>query len=542
MLQHSKDFPWLCLCLYKPLLFSKNVDVALKVALHLQSISPHLSVAPKSALLTLVFMPILHKFAGTFWDLLPDPSTHVATAMMDDIAFIVFGMILQFLEESSVYLKLFIRHGGLKALNKLLELDSSGASVDSSSAFNCGALSLILDLSRIATGKAVPTLSHTATVAVFKPNPKQQPDKQLELAPGEPVATTGVRSFFRGISFSWGNDKRRLKDAKERSSTIDITSLKQESSNSLSINSSIPTLQADELAIYLVQLKRFVQGALSLTGASLKDFSKDRLKKTMSFVRAVSGADSTDSESELGFSIKRKRRLSETSGYRSTSQEQLYHTLDRSSSGAQSAISSVVFSADTLQLPADGDLSKWRRLTEVWSILGTAVPAEEELCSMFLDMNGFNIAMRLLTLISLGFNSHFNRDVSFTRPTTVEQSLDNSFAKTASRHSSTSALDEEETKREDNPPKRTRSIPKINLTSPSENGNHENLKKTASLDDILSETFKFFRSTTPVDSAINTPDSIVDFELQQLILELKLNLFTSCLRICFFCAKLKDQV
>lgn len=540
MLQHSDKHPWLCLCLYKPLLCLRSTDIALKVALHLQSVSPHLCVPAKSALLTLVFMPILHQFAGTYWECLPDTSTQVVVSVMDDIVFIVLGMVLQFLEESSEYLILFIRHGGLTILNKLLELGSS-TSNDSSSAFDSGALSLVLDLTRIATSKPLPTLSNKATVAIFKPSVRQQPDRELEVGSSESLTSTGsVRSFFRGISFSWGNDKRRVKDMKERSSTLDIAAIKRESSPSSVIQTgSSPSLLTDELEVYVVQLKRFVQGAVCLTGATLYDFSKDRLKKTMSFVRAVSGADSTDSENDPVFPLKRKRRLSETSGYKSTSQEQLYQTMDRSSYSNQSVNSFIMYTTDNIQLPGENDLTKWKKLSDIWSILDVSVPVDGELCSIFVDMNGFNVALKLLKLLSQEFTSHFDHETDFTQPTPVQQSLDNSFALSASLHSSTDALNEKKENQKELNPIRLNTIPKINLPSPQKSNN---LKKTASLDDILSETFKFFRPNSPSDSAINTPESVIDLELQQQILDLKLSLFTSCLRICFFCAKLKDQV
>ena len=532
MLYHG-SFPWLCLCLYKPLLHAQSIDLALKVALHLQSLSQHLCKAAQSALMSLVLLPILHIYADSPWDAVQDSNVLSSYSFVDDVIFIVLGLILQFLEESDSCKVLFIRHGGLKVLNKLLHDIAGGDGVQ-----NGCVLPLLLDLMRLLSAKTLPILSSSASVSVVKGIPAQQAGRMPPLEPST-SQTTGVRSFFRGISFSWGNDKRRIKELRDRSTSLDSNVLKKPgASNATSMPSAI---KVDEISAYLTEIKRFVQTALSLTGAASHDVSRDKIRKTLSFVRAVSGAESTDSETDGGLGGKLTRKLSETSGYRSTSQEHLDPSADRVSN--QSVGSSVVFTTDSLQLPGETEFAKWKKLTDFWSIIGHAVPTDGELCSIFLDMNGFYIALKLLNLISMGLSSYFDSEIDFTH-TTIEQSFNESFAKSTSLNSSTEYLNYSVKKDGANSPAvaphRLNSIPKINFSpKPS-----SSLKKAASLDDLLSDAFNlnFFKSTPPNDSAIDTPESVVDIEIHQRVLEQKLNLFTSCLRVCFFSVKSKDQV
>ena len=531
MLQH-RDFPWLCLCLYKPLLHCQNIDLALKVALNLQSLSQHLCKPAKNALLTLVLIPIIHDHASCHWEALSDPSNSTKQhCFVDDVIFIVLGIILQFLEECNDCKVLFIRHGGMKVLNKLLD------QIAGSEITNIGVLPLLLDMERLLSTKTLLNLSHASSVNIVKPISSCAIEKQLQTEPSTSTQTGSVRSFFRVISLTWGNEKRRLKDVRDRASSLDSKVGKNLKANLLP-----SSVQVDEYSVYLIEMKKFIQTALGLTGAMSHDLTKDKLRKTLSFVRAVSGADSTDSDTEASLTGKKKRKLSETSGYRSTSLEHLDPSADKASN--QSIGSSIIFTTDSIQLPGETDSSKWKKLSDFWDIIGFAVPTGGELCSIFLDMNGFYIALKLLNLISMGLSSYFDSEIEFTHPT-IEQSFNESFQKSTSVHSSTERLTNlektEENKTPIRQPSRLNSMPKISFSNPDQKSN---LKKSVSLDDLLSEAFSIniFKSPPPVDSAINTPESAVDMELQQRVLELQLHLFTSCLRICLFCAKRKHQV
>jgi len=529
MLQHGET-SWLCLCLYKPLLHCQSIDVSLKVALHLQSLSQHLCKAAKSALLTLVLVPIIHDHAACHWDALSDTSNpSKQCCFVDDVIFIVLGIILQFLEECQNCKVLFIRHGGLKVLNKLLD------QIATSETTNIGVLPLLLDMTRLLSTNTLLILSHASNVTIVKPVPNRVMEKQ-QTEPSASTQTGSVRSFFRGISFSWGNDKRRMKEMRDRTTSLDSNVAKNLKANLLP-----SSVQIDEASAYLIEIKKFIQTALGLTGAMSHDLTKDKMRKTLSFVRAVSGADSTDSETEISLTGKKKRKLSETSGYRSTSLEHLDPSADKASN--QSIGSSIIYTTDNLQLPGETDCSKWKKLADFWDIIGHAVPTDGELCSIFLDMNGFYIALKVLNLISMGLSSHFDSEIEFTH-TTIEQSFNDSFQRSTSLQSSTEHLTGTVKSEETTPkrfPSRLNSIPKISLTKPPQKSS---LKKSVSLDDLLSEAFNisFFKTSPTADSAIDTPESAVDIEMQQRVLELKLHLFSSCLRICFFCAKYKDQV
>ena len=522
MLRHSGQFPWLSLCLYKPLLCSKFADLALRVALHLQSLSQHLCSQAKNALLTLVFVPILHSYAGSAWDVAPNLASERKTSIADDVIFIVLGMTLQFIEESLVCRMLFVRHSGLKALNRLL----GGRESESCTTDNAGLTPLLLDMFRLLSTNTLQKLSNSATISLFKPASNMQPEK---LTSAEPVTiqTGTVRSFFRGISFSWGSDKRRAKDCGEQVRD----SVSTQATNSFAM--SAHALQVDEVSAYVTELKKFVQTSLHLTGASSHDPFKEKLKKTISFVRAVSGADSTDSEADFNLGGKMKRKLSETSGYRSTSLEHLDPSHDRGSASNHS-VNSSVFSTENIHLPGEVEVFKWKKLSDSWRVLGHAVPARGEMSSIFLDMNGFNIALKLLGLIATGLSSYFDSEIDFTL-TTIDQSFNDSFAKSV--NSSAENLCNFARVENKTFPTRLNSMPKISPLK------KNSLKKTASLDDILSDSStKSTLFQAPVDSAIDTPESVIDIEIQQRVLEDKLALFASCLKICFHCAKLKDRV
>ena len=530
LLQH-RDFSWLCLCLYKPLLQCNNIDLALKVALHLQSLSQHICKAAKSALLTLVLVPILHNYASCHWEAVPDTSgSSQQFCFVDDVIFIVMGMILQFLEECNNSKALFIRHGGWKVLNKLLD------QIVGCENTNSGVLPLLLDMTRLLSSKTLPTLSHSSSVNIVKPISNHPVENEHRNEPSSTAQPSGVRSFFRGISFSWSSDKKRLKGTRDRSTSMDSNTIKN-----IRTNSFPSSVHVDETAVYVVEIKKFIQTALGLTGASAHDLTKDKLRKTLSFVRAVSVAESTDSDTEI-LTGKKKRKLSETSGYRSTSLEHLDPSPDKASNHSLS--SSIIYTTDNLQLPGETEFMKWKKLTDFWDIVGRAVPADGELCSVFLDMNGFYVALKLLNLISMDMSSYFDSEIDFTH-TTIEQSFNESFQKSTSLQSSCEGLTDSGKREEDKTlkrvPSRLNSMPKMSYSA---QGQKSSLKKTASLDDLLSEAFNisFLKPNPPADSAIDTPESVVDIEIQQRVLEQKLHLFTSCLRICLFCAKNKEQV
>nr|XP_009860308.2 lysosomal-trafficking regulator-like isoform X1 [Ciona intestinalis]XP_026692490.1 lysosomal-trafficking regulator-like isoform X1 [Ciona intestinalis] len=534
---YNLSHPWLCLVMYRKLLASSDPDLSLKVALHLQTLSPHLPEESKMSLSSLVLLPILCSSSGIKYSLMRKELCSTGEVFREEILSIILCILLRYLESSDPCRAIFLRHGGLKAVNKILS-HPKHSSQDAD--FSDHIRDLVFHLGR-AYLTSVTILSPDVSVAVFSYYKKPPPLlKQHSTEPTSDNSVAGpMKTFLRG--FSWGSEKFRT-DAQERSTSLGSLRQKQENKSQINRDNQLTytSTSIDELSVYYTELRKFVRVALALSGASTNDRAKEKAKKSknFNFARALSG-ESTDSDPEFR-SRPRTRNLSETSGYRSTSPESLNHSISNEirSISSRSNNSTLSYISDSVSLPSDTDTFAWQQLVNYWQVLGLSVPMDNQISTSFVELNGFEVALKLLTMISTSLNEYYLSEMNFTFAT-----QDNTAAGSVLDKSISSSSLESPTSN-DNPLTAPKTPPKIFLAE--EHSQEEEMPFSSSPKDVdLQEpsTLTHSHPTIDVSSVDDLPDvpDFGDAATDLKLVEMKLNLFCSCLRVCLFCSRRTDQ-
>ncbi|XP_076817532.1 lysosomal-trafficking regulator-like isoform X1 [Clavelina lepadiformis] len=556
LFQSNINFPWLCLCLYKAFLQSENKSLSLKVALHLQSISQHICNEAKRALTTLVFVPVLCSYANVTWEEVTEELPTTEGRYHDEVVFISMGILLHLVEDSPGCRELFVRHGGLKAINEILckRRNNDLEICRQTDEILCLLFYIVRVIATMHFIKSAQT-----NVALFSPDSSKVMRKQRSLDIVSNNESGGVRSFFRGISFSWGSDKRRLKDMRDRSISFDhsVSKLppKPGDSNLFDGNLTLTMTHVDEEKIFFRAFKRFSLISLSLSGASTAEKSKEKIPRVQKIaMRPTSGTESTtDSDNDLHSNTFRNRKLSETSGYRSTSLESFERSIsyDLNSVG-RSSNSAVSFTSENVFLPDDSDLETWKSISDLWHVLGLAVPHGSQLSTIFVEMNGFEIALKLLNLIGASLHSHFESELDFTMATAdftlneslSQKSVDSYVPLVSSAAENVESITASAVLSED-----TASL-KQDHDNDIEQSNEQVMPNEADISSPENTASSRLTSTPlkpqkehvqPIAGDRAAGDRL-DASLAKQVLEQKLKLFTSCLRICLFCANTDDQV
>nr|CAB3263579.1 lysosomal-trafficking regulator-like [Phallusia mammillata] len=489
MLNKSSEHPWLFLAVYRAFLQLGNSPICQKALQHLQTIAVFLSPEAKKSLTSTVLVPVLLSFADVGWDALKDDQPVLVETYTEAVVTSLLDILVTFLDTIDECRSVFLRHGGLKAVNQLLYLKGSE---DDSNVLHARLLKIVEALMTKTT-----LFSPQAVVHVFAPPSQEGLRRKVssgDITNNEPGA---MRSFFRGLSFSWGTDNRRLL----RDRSISFTTKPKNIMSSKSVDVPDPNsftsskIYVDELSVFYAEVKRFVQNALNITGATSFDRNKDKQSIVSRFSR-------TDSELESE-NRSRTRRLSETSGYRSTSPDSVERSAAHDARSMHSVTSTSSYATESVSLPDDDHLEQWKSVSDVWNILGLAVPLDRELGMIFNELNGFDVTMRLLNLITTSLNFYFESDLDFTISSN-EMYLNNSVTKL-----------------------------KVEDTTSGETVVHRNPSEST-LSDQKDEEDQVHGNE--VDAADED-----GFVWDEGVLETKLQFFTSCLRICLFCGKLTNE-
>jgi len=517
LLERNAEHPWLCMALYRALLQLGTSDLCSKALQHLQTISPHLSSEARQALTSLVLVPVLLAFADVAWEALKPGQQVLKETYSEVVVTALIEILLRFLERSDDCRAITIRHGGLKAINQLLYLKTN-PDQDQTSLHD-----LMLQAAEILTTSPTP-FSPQAVVHVFSPAPMDVIGRKARGANQGAGDGGAVRTLLQGFSFSWSSDKNRghpvLRDRSTSFTgrfnlpTNPASNGEQKGDEPFRCN----RIYVDEMFVHQVEAKRFVQNSITITGATYCEKIREKFNFASRLTTKSHAGDSADTaDPETGH--RAGRRLSETSGYRSTSPDSAERVNSHDLRSLHSLTSSSSFATESVTLPDDDHAAHWENIAEMWNIVGLAVPLGGDLCRAFVELGGFDVTMKLMHLITTSLSFHFESSLDFTS---------NTVDVTFTEQPTSSNVD-------------------VTNENKQPHGGTTIDEQVASDDSLTADDNDSLELPDVVDDPDVTGaagDAVVEDGApnDEGILKMKLTLLTACLRICLFCAHHHDQV
>ena len=461
---NNSSQPWLALALYRILLHSTaanaaNDHLAAAVLDHIEEILPHCAGPVRLQLLANVLMPVAASYTGQHGRLVDRASAHSRHVFVTCLRLTSLCMT----SDPCAGPPVFVRHQGLQVLHTLLNGDVPGEAGKSRTPSSGGDLSDDAEVRSIALlmtssmfSRKLKPLDGQASVHVFTlrcPERKEavapsggegaswSSPSQLTAAQADVPPLEGARSFFRGLSFSWGNvEKRRLLEEMAADSPLgdasDPTYERQ-------------TMAVDEREQWRAETQRFVRSALQRLGrlpgggnsaangkSSTLSSLSDRTHWAVKRFSRMSLHNTDESDPEVA-AAEKQQRTSESSGYRSASANDVSSLDERlnstgsgrplssaagsstSTSRHQSSASSIVNNFDAIVLPHD--VPGWRRLSECWRMIAVAVTSRQQqlqgdntatvvIADYFVEVGGVDVSLKVVGALVRNFAASLTRD------------------------------------------------------------------------------------------------------------------------------------
>ncbi|MEL6741851.1 MAG: hypothetical protein AAFP26_14455, partial [Planctomycetota bacterium] len=323
----------------------------------------HCTRGARRALLAQVLVPVLGSFGGAGGRLADRGALYVG-AVFDGCA----RLCLRAVEENEECLGLFVRHGGMHAINAVLQQQHQ----DEARRRLCSRLmSAVLGRSAPLEARAAVNvyavkphahrLLQQIVAARFRTGRKAlSAQSSLDSSSSSSAAAhnsslEGARSFFRGFSFSWHQAEKRRSAA----AAVEDAALTTEPSPAESADSVYDrhVMGRDEAELFRAESRRFVRALLATIGGKPESSSSGSSRLSWASKRLQQRLTDSNDDSGEG------SRNSETSGYRSTSDGEATPT----------PAAALHPSPAALRLPPDAERARWREMEDWWRAAAAAV-------------------------------------------------------------------------------------------------------------------------------------------------------------------------
>ena len=395
---NNKNDTYLSLSLFRILLLSQNNKLTSLILHNLIRLIPYCNLQASASILINVLLPIIKSFEGQNKSTKFIYSNDVLVHCLK-----VVNLCFKF-DENGVLKRLFIRNKGMRYLNTFLLSEKCSLSFDSNDLQMClislNLMSLLLSSNlkfekKISFNVLKPftplKTGSRSNVSLSSLNASKKPLSSRSSIDSQ--FSSGAKSFFRGFSFSWSNEKQ-----------VDVSSYHSEESDESPTNTSQSLIfskqkvYVDECVCFEKEARKFIQVSLTKNLNALSDCTDTLGNRSSTFEKIKGGtwaakfsrfSFKTESEESSNEENVQKTRLSTPESESVRSQKSFFRTFSLKETKSRQE-------RNSFSLPYIESTDDWLKVVHLWSTISFAVCSSAMIAKFFLEYKGAALTLKLI--------------------------------------------------------------------------------------------------------------------------------------------------